>query len=204
MVALGLADRPDLLLAAAAHRDDKNKLNDICDQAKEAAKASASATTGTALHALTEQHDRGQTLGVLPADAKADLDAYIAATEPFEHLGIEEFVVHDGFKIGGTFDRLVRYNGEVYIADLKTGSVDFGIGKIAMQLAVYAHSVRYDPATHLRSSLPVSTASAPSSSTCPPARRPAGCCGSTSPPAGKASRSPAPPHRQEMTWTRSA
>src|SRR4051812_961950 len=141
MVALGLADRPDLLLAAAAHRDDKNKLNEICDNAKEAAKASASATTGTALHALTEQHDRGQTLGVLPADAKADLAAYVAATEPFEHLGIEEFVVHDGFKIGGTFDRLVRYNGQTYIADLKTGSVDFGMGKIAMQLAVYARSV---------------------------------------------------------------
>lgn len=153
MVAIGLTLRPDLLLAASACRDDKSKLDTVCDQAKEAAQGSASATTGTALHALTEQHDRGLDVGPIPDTARADLNAYVQATAGLEHLGIEEFVVHDGLQIGGTFDRLVRYQGETFIADLKTGSVDFGMGKIAMQLAVYAHCVRYDARTHERSPL---------------------------------------------------
>ena len=36
------------------------------------------------------------------------------------------------------------------IFDLKTGSIDYGIGKIAMQLAVYAHSAIYNVDTHER------------------------------------------------------
>ena len=67
--AIGLADRPDLLLAVTAHRGDKRKLDGICDEALEAAKSSAAATTGTALHALTEVVDRGEPLPVLPDTA---------------------------------------------------------------------------------------------------------------------------------------
>src|SRR5215831_14489249 len=52
MVAIGLAERQDLLLAVAAHRDDKAHLNELCEKALEAAKGSAPATTGTALHKL--------------------------------------------------------------------------------------------------------------------------------------------------------
>jgi predicted RecB family endonuclease len=59
-VALGLADRPDLVLAVSAHRDDKEKLNQIVSDAKEAAKAKAAAEIGTSLHKLTERLDRGQ------------------------------------------------------------------------------------------------------------------------------------------------
>lgn len=153
MTALGMAERPDLLLAAAAHRDDKGKLNEIVEQALDAASAHSSATIGTALHALTERHDRGQALGTIPADYKADLDAYVARTAALKMLMIETFVVHDGLKIGGTFDRLVEVNGERYIADLKTGQIELGAGKIAMQLAVYANSDLYDIATGQRSVL---------------------------------------------------
>jgi hypothetical protein len=42
-----------------------------------------------------------------------------------------------------------------YIFDLKTGSIDYGMGKIAQQLAVYAHSEAYDITTHERSPLHV-------------------------------------------------
>src|SRR5690606_11260548 len=58
-------------------------------------------------------------------------------------------------KIGGTHDRTVRYQGRDYIADIKTGSVEFGALKIAMQLAVYSRSVLYDPATRERTPLEV-------------------------------------------------
>lgn len=154
MVALGLADRPDLLLAVAAHREDKRQLNQICDQAKEAAAAGAAATTGTAEHALTERIDRGQPLGVIPAAYQADLEAYREATKPLRMLAIEQFLVYDPLKIAGTCDRVVDYDGWCGIADIKTGTIDYGALKIAMQEAVYANSMPYNPATHQREPRP--------------------------------------------------
>ena len=152
MVAIGLVDRSDLLLAVAAHRDDKKKLNAIVEEAMEAAKAHAAATTGTALHALTETIDRGQTVGAFPDTYRADIDAYGKATEPLTVLPdyIERFMVLDSLRIGGTPDRIVELNGRRYIADLKTGSVDWGMGKIAQQLAVYSRSATYDHTTGAR------------------------------------------------------
>lgn len=150
-VALGLASRPDLLLAVSAHRDDKRALNGVCKDALEAAAASAAATRGTALHSLTEQIDRGQELpAVLPDDVVADLDSYRASTVDLKHILIEQFCVLDKLKIGGTPDRVVEYQGRRYIADLKTGSINLGTLKIAAQLAVYSRSQTYDIATHAR------------------------------------------------------
>lgn len=144
--ALGLADRPDLLLSVSAHRDDKAALNQVCDKAMEAAGTSARSTTGTALHALCERVDRGQPLGVVPASARADVEAYQAATQFLQHVHIEQFTVHDDLKIGGTPDRVVNWDDILYIADIKTGTdIGWGALKIAMQLAVYAHSVPYIP-----------------------------------------------------------
>lgn len=144
--AIGLADRPDLLMAVSAHRDDKRALNGVVDKALEAAASSASATTGTAVHALCERVDRGQPLGIVPASARADVEAYQAATSFLESVHIEQFTVLDSLKIGGTPDRVVKWDGVYYIADIKTGSdITWGALKIAMQLAVYAHSVPYIP-----------------------------------------------------------
>jgi hypothetical protein len=155
MVAIGLADRPDLLLAvSASQRDDKAGLNRIADQAMDAAKAGAASTTGTALHALTERIDRGEQLPIVPAAHLDDLDAYRAATRELEPLMIEQFTVLDELRIGGTPDRVVRYQGNAYIGDVKTGSIDYAAGKIAMQLAVYARSMPYDHATGERSPYP--------------------------------------------------
>lgn len=147
MVALGLAERRDLALAVAAHRDDKAALNRICEDAQEAAKAHASATTGTALHSLTERVDRGLDLGTVPEEYVPDIEAYQRATVALTPLAIEQFSVQDMLKIGGTPDRVVRYNGKRYIADLKTGSIEWGYLKIAAQLAVYARSTPYDVVT---------------------------------------------------------
>lgn len=147
MVALGIAGRPDLLLSIAAHRDDKRALDKICEDAREAAQASAAATTGTALHALTELVDRGQKLPVLPDSATADLAAYVAATKDLKATHIETFCVQDSLKVGGTPDRVSKYGKSRYITDLKTGSIEWGALKIAMQLAVYARSKVYDVAT---------------------------------------------------------
>lgn len=143
-VAVGLADRPDLLLSVTAHRDDKKELNKIAEKAMEAARSSASATTGTAVHALCERVDRGQPLGIVPAEARRDVEAYQRATACLENVYIEQFSVFDGYKIGGTPDRVVRYGDKYYIADIKTGrDIGWGALKIAMQLSVYAMSTPY-------------------------------------------------------------
>lgn len=149
MVALGLAARPDLLLAVSAHSDDKRRLDDICAEAREAAAASSAATTGTALHRLAERLDRGEEVAV-PEVAKADLEAYRQATAGIDWRHIERITVHDGLQVAGTPDRIAD---RVY--DIKTGSIDFGLGKIAMQLALYAHSEVYDVNTGERTPLDV-------------------------------------------------
>jgi hypothetical protein len=154
MVAVGLADRPDLLLAVAAHRDDKRELDGITEKALDAAKAGAAATTGTAIHALTERNDRGQELPIIPEAYRGDLEAYRQATAELEPVLIEQFTVNDELQIGGTPDRIYRYRGGLYIGDVKTGSIDFGALKIAMQLSVYSRSTPYNHETKTRTPYP--------------------------------------------------
>lgn len=155
-VAIGLSGRPDLVLAAAAHKDDRDRLNDIVTQAHEAAASHAAATTGTALHSLCEQLDRGQLdrddLSRVPAEYRPDLQAYLAATNGVQHTHIEELMVNDELKVAGTPDRIFQWKDDKYpkILDIKTGSIEYGMSKIAMQLAVYANSLLYDPETGKR------------------------------------------------------
>lgn len=154
MVALGLASRPDLLLAVSAHAEDKNHLNRITGEARDAAAASAAATTGTAIHALTEKIDRGEELPPIPEAYRADLEAYRRETRGLDVLAIEQFLVHDEYAIGGTADRDYGYQGRYFTGDVKTGNIDFGALKIAMQLSVYSRSTPYDPATGKRTPRP--------------------------------------------------
>ena len=150
MVAIGLVERKDLLLSVAAHRDptEKKTLNKIVDQAKEAARASSAATVGTAVHKFTELVDRGDPIpDYLPDDAKRDLRAYQQGTRSLRPVAAEQFTVNDHFQVGGTPDRVVEHGGRYFIADLKTGNVEFAAMKIAMQMAMYAHSVPYSHTT---------------------------------------------------------
>lgn len=157
MVAEGLSQRPDLILSVSAHLGDRNHVDDVCEQAKEYAKASAKATTGTALHTLSELVDDGEVLPELTSEVLADLDAYrvTMADSGLKVLASEQFVVHDEVGAAGTFDRIVEYQGQRYIADLKTGRIDYGIGKIAVQLAGYSRSLAYDAGTGERTGLDV-------------------------------------------------
>lgn len=157
MVATGLADRPDLLLSVAAHRDDRDALNKLVEQAAEAGKASAPANIGTALHALTDRIDRGEPLGVIPNAYRADLDAYRATlgSAGISVVCIEPFTVCDSLQVGGTPDRVYLYQGRGYIGDTKSGSLDFGGLKFGMQMAVYSRSLPYDHATGQRTPYPV-------------------------------------------------
>lgn len=153
MTAIGMAQRSDLVLRVKnTDPEDKTTLGKIAEEASDHAGAHTAATIGTELHALTERLDRGELLPDL-GQWQADIDAYQQALidHSLTPVEIETFVVNDELKIGGTFDRIIEHNGQRYIGDLKTGSsVDWGAGTYAMQLAVYAHSHRYDPETYER------------------------------------------------------
>lgn len=153
-VALGMGQRPDLVMAAAAaDPGDKATIGGIAERAAEAAKGiqGDAASIGTALHAFTERMDRGDTIGHVPAEYRADLDAYWAATKHITWQAIETFRCHDDWLVAGTADRIGTVGGgRPAIYDVKTGGIDYGQLKMSMQLAMYARMTAYDIATDTR------------------------------------------------------
>lgn len=163
MVLVGATVDPSLV-ERAAFETDKRTLDALAEEALVAARANAKRDKGTLLHALTEYADRGEPLPetgtvdgvvweVTDAD-RADIAAYVKATEDLTVTHIERFTVCDELQVAGTPDRLVSFDGQTYIADLKTGSVDYAALSIAMQLSVYSRSQFYDTATGERTPLP--------------------------------------------------
>jgi len=153
----GLIRRPDLLtrVAGALANGDpdtdwqtKRDLNRVCDEATEAAGASKGNSAGTGFHSLTEAIDRGEEpLFVPPADVPR-LDAYRAATAGYKALDAEVFVVCDELQVAGSFDRLwLCPDGRIRVGDLKTGKseADYPLAT-TIQVSIYAHGWRYDPA----------------------------------------------------------
>lgn len=149
MVAVGVAQRPDMIALAQAldpdNEDDKRELNKLCWNATLVARGDVRANVGTALHKLTERVDKGElALKDVPRAQRPDIDAYIALKASFGIQTrpdyVERITVLPDYEVAGTIDRIVRWHNDVYIADLKTGNdIEKGIGKIALQLALYAH-----------------------------------------------------------------
>lgn len=144
MAISGMTLADHLPLAVAAHRDDKNALNRLAEEAMTAAQAGGQASKGTALHKLAEKVDRGEALGPIPAEYRADIDAYQRTTEGIEWTHLERFVVCDALRAAGTADRFGIYRGRLVVGDMKTGSVDYPL-KMAVQLAIYANAKGYHP-----------------------------------------------------------
>jgi hypothetical protein len=155
-VAKGLSLRPDLYaLAASTPSEDRDGLNAIAEKAKEAAKSSAGASLGTALHSFCEQLDLGQEV-TAPAPWDADVKAYQGLRDRyglnFEPSFVERVVVNRDREVAGTFDRLVQVRDRISygdggtlepgtwcVLDLKTGKdLSYGWLEIAIQLHLYA------------------------------------------------------------------
>lgn len=164
----GIDTRPALMDEYRAIEDPegqgKQEVNRLVSKAMELAGSQYKADLGTALHTITEDIDAGKDPGFIPPDFEKDIAAYIEATKDLEVVGIETFCVLDEYKVAGTFDRLVRVHGELalrlgvddgtlMVADIKTGGIEYGIGKIAMQLAAYQMMERYNPETYERTPL---------------------------------------------------
>lgn len=185
-VIIGLASNRHLLLNAQAHAvdsdDNKHILNDIAEQAMEAAKSSSAASTGTALHKLAEYADAGVDIPGLDDTARRDIDAYKACMVRYGvtmHRA-ERFVVCDELRVAGTFDREMSVAvapGVSFVGDVKTGNTSKNrdgeverdeagrirlayVTSMAVQLGVYANSSLYDPLTGARTPLEVDKTSA--------------------------------------------
>lgn len=158
MTAYGVARRPDLAaLAATSDVDDRARLSEVVAAAMEVAESARGARMGTAIHSATELVDAGADLRTVPEVVRRQVGAYAEVTEKLHPVGVELFCVDDELECAGTTDRLYRLpDGRVIVGDLKTGGKDsprYAGGEWAIQLAVYAHGARYDPATGARTPL---------------------------------------------------
>lgn len=158
MVLIGVAKRPELLdgVLGLDYDDpvEKRWLNARAEQAKDASGANDKREQGTHLHALTEAVDAGVALPEsTPAADVADMASYMIETVDFTVLHVERLVVVNELRVAGTPDRISYYEGPGptgrlvsgnYITDLKTGSVERGALKMAMQLAIYSRGEFYD------------------------------------------------------------
>lgn len=160
MVLLGCAEDPSFLDGALKidkdSREGKDALNRRAMAAQERAGANDKSEKGDHLHTASEAVDRHEEPQGLSDDDAADMAAYAAGTHPFFKIHrIEQLVVNEDLGTAGTPDRVSSWCGageliapdgtvirpdELLITDLKTGRVDFGTLKMAMQLAIYSRS----------------------------------------------------------------
>ncbi len=161
-VALGMAQRSDLVaMAHGLTHDDKAAMKEVVEAAEEASGANERRRLGTAIHRMCERVDAGELpLDQVPDAQRADVAAYrarldTAGVEVLPEL-IERICVIDPYTLAGTFDRVVRFDGRLMVADIKTGrEVSYGAGEMAIQLACYANATSlYEPTTEQHEPMP--------------------------------------------------
>ncbi|HEX5705632.1 MAG TPA: hypothetical protein VFX97_20705 [Pyrinomonadaceae bacterium] len=152
----GLTLRPDLLMLANGLevKRDRNDLNSIAAQAKDAAGSKVAANIGTAYHAFSERIDAGlMSLADVPTEYRHRVDQYLCRingaglrTRPEwieRTTAVRADQVGAPLPVAGTLDRIFQLpDGSLVIGDLKTGSdLSYGEMEIEVQLALYAHGV---------------------------------------------------------------
>jgi hypothetical protein len=152
--ALGFASSPTLGAKYLRAKSYQEKI-DIVDEAQDVAGANDAANKGTFLHDLSERHDLARyELGAVPTEYQGWLQSYAGAVE---RAGLtvhssEQLVVVDELDLVGSFDRIWKtQDGRLLVGDLKTGKHARRFPhSIAIQIALYAHGLLYDPETHER------------------------------------------------------
>ncbi len=143
-VAIGMAMDKDLVQAVAAHSEDSDILNKLCDQAKERAGANRAATRGTAAHRITESHDLGKT--VIQTELAGSIlgswkDVLASAGLTVVPAWMERVVVYPIRRLCGKFDRICMMGNDAVVVDLKSGERAIQYPhSIAVQLALYANA----------------------------------------------------------------
>lgn len=100
---------------------------------------SKSAEDGTAVHDLCERIAAGEKVGPIHPDFRPYIDRFQAFLDTYqpEYLFIEETIWNDRLGYAGSFDAIVKIEGETILLDLKT--TRSGVhAEVALQLAAYA------------------------------------------------------------------
>ena len=153
-VARGIARYPSLRaklvgidpMQATLAPHEKKLLNEVCQEAMDRVGSSDKADVGTSIHAMCEQLDLGEReIADYPEEFHGDLVAYTGGLAAHEVTilpdWVERIVINPEIGSAGTLDRIVAYGGGTYIADIKTGSLDFSLLDISIQLSIYANAV---------------------------------------------------------------
>lgn len=152
----------------AANKAFKDAVNKMADELLELGGVHEKANRGTNLHALAELYDAE---GLEPVNAmlregtitKTDHASIVAYATAIIEAGLkpvasEVVIVDDKAKRAGRLDRIYLYKPEGkarairVVGDIKSGRIDYGVGKIAQQIACYADGSVYDIETGERSS----------------------------------------------------
>jgi hypothetical protein len=146
---LAEAGRVDISdLATRDVKQDRDRLNKMCESAQDVAEAYKMADEGTALHTSTELADyAGGDLNRVPVahrkKVRMYLDALAANGLTVVSGMIERVTASARYECAGKFDRIYRLaSGINVIGDLKTGdSLDLSFPSIAAQLECYEDGV---------------------------------------------------------------
>ncbi len=137
MMATGFSLRPDLVALAASDPYHAGQ------QAIDAAKASAAANLGTAVHAYSVEADAGTLdLATVAPAARSFMERYAAAQQAFgwRVVHAERSVCNFTMRYAGTFDRIdtISHFEGCLVADIKSGKAVYP--EVALQLAAYANA----------------------------------------------------------------
>lgn len=151
-VAKGVAMRPDYVEAIRPLdvKQDKERLNRICERAQDIAGAYKNTDEGTALHTSTELADyAGGSLDTVPPRHHARVQRYLDALRANGLTVvpdmIERVTASQRYEVAGKFDRVFQLDdGSYVIGDLKTGdSLDLSMPSISGQLACYEDGINH-------------------------------------------------------------
>lgn len=144
-VAVGIVKSKTIFESVAAHHDDKNKLDQLCEQAAVVAGGKEAAERGTTIHRVAERVDKAEDV-VETEYAKMIRENWLKALADAGLSVVPELtercVVYPDKLICGKLDRIFRReDGTLVLADLKSGqrAIEFP-HSIAIQLALYANA----------------------------------------------------------------
>lgn len=140
----------------------KGDVKDLLRQARNNGGEEYKSGMGSALHRYSTLIDKAREIELPERVLQPWLDCYEEAMQRFEVLDWEGFIVCDDLenpetftdlRSAGNWDKLLRdrETGEVMIGDLKSGKdTNEWAMKPTVQVAIYAHGVRYDQETGRR------------------------------------------------------
>src|SRR5690606_37879937 len=134
---------PRLIEQIAVDPDNRDAVDEICEEAMRVAGAHHAANRGTQRHRASELADTGGTL--LTAQQEADAEAWRRTLDRYgievDPAYVEGFAIWPEYGVAGRFDRIVRYQGRHVILDLKSGENAVKYPQsTAVQLALYARA----------------------------------------------------------------